>query len=103
MASQLQLAPAAWRYRLDATHQQTRPNQEQPVEAPQLERDEISHRPLSFEHDLRANALRLSRGTARIRRFIALLRLGVPCSQARGAGKISPHREAGRIGLMPAC
>src|SRR5262245_57647624 len=36
MASQLQLAPAAWRYRLDATHQQTRPNQEQPVEAPHL-------------------------------------------------------------------
>jgi transposase len=36
MASPLQLAPASWQYRIDATHQQTRSNQEQPLEAPHL-------------------------------------------------------------------
>ena len=30
-------ALSAWQYRLDATHQQTRPDQEQPIESPQLE------------------------------------------------------------------
>jgi hypothetical protein len=38
MASPLQLAPTSWQYRLKAANQQTQPNREQPVEAPQLER-----------------------------------------------------------------
>ena len=37
LAPSLQLAPSPWQYRRQTAHQQTRPNREQPVEAPQLE------------------------------------------------------------------
>src|ERR1700729_3235729 len=37
LASPLQLASTSWRHRRKAPDQQTRPNPEQPVEAPQLE------------------------------------------------------------------
>jgi hypothetical protein len=36
MDSPLQLAPASWQYWLDAAHQQTRSDQEQPILAPHL-------------------------------------------------------------------
>ena len=36
LAPSLQLAPSPWQYRRQTAHQQTRPNREQPVEAPQL-------------------------------------------------------------------
>ena len=48
LAAPLQLAPPPWQYRLQAAHQPTRPNWEQPVEAPQLE-----HFPLMLIHNLR--------------------------------------------------
>ena len=37
LASPLQLASPSWQRRRRATHQQTRPNREQPVEAPHLD------------------------------------------------------------------
>ena len=39
LAAPLQLAPSPWQYRCQTAHQQTRSNREQPVEAPQLERN----------------------------------------------------------------
>jgi hypothetical protein len=41
MATSLQLASPSWQYWLKATNQQTRLGPEQPLEAPQLERDPI--------------------------------------------------------------
>jgi transposase InsO family protein len=38
MDPQLQLAPSPWRHKIAQTHQQTRTDRGQPLEAPQLER-----------------------------------------------------------------